>query len=249
MNITLQNALKSSAFAIAIAFSGASYATPGQSPAPVVTYNQNPVDGGMVFDADAKFFKEPAAGDFHAQGVALYQMTGNDSYAQQFYAYCFAPTVDTLTNAIYTATFNVFVKDSVKALFEMAYANTLTGVGTGQSTDAQIAFQLALWELQDGNSDLFSGDQYYTRGNDANVEAAQLLIDNIQGYQLKNMYSYTKFTGFEGAEQSQTMLGVSAVSAVPEVQTWTMMGMGLALVGVMGRRRRKDDDLGDEKFS
>jgi len=51
MNITLQNALKSSAFAIAIAFSGASYA----APAPVVTYNQNPVEGGMVFDADAKF--------------------------------------------------------------------------------------------------------------------------------------------------------------------------------------------------
>ena len=68
MNITLQNALKSSAFAIAIAFSGASYA----APAPVVTYNQNPVEGGMVFDADAKFFKEPAAGDFHAQGCLLY---------------------------------------------------------------------------------------------------------------------------------------------------------------------------------
>lgn len=245
MNITLQNALKSSAFAIAIAFSGASYA----APAPVVTYNQNPVEGGMVFDADAKFFKEPAAGDFHAQGVALYQMTSNDSYAQQFYAYCFAPTVDTLTNAIYTATFNVFVKDSVKALFEMAYANTISSVGSGDNINAQIAFQLALWELQDGNSDLFSGDQYYTRGNDANVEAAQLLIDNIQGYQLKNMYSYTTFTGFEGTEQSQTMLGVSAVSAVPEVQTWAMMGLGLALVGVMGRRRRKDDDLGDEKFS
>ena len=245
MNITLQNVLKSSAFAIAIAVSGVSHAAPVSA----VTYNQSPVDGGFVVDDGAKFFKEPIIPGFHAQGVSLYQMTSNDSYAQQFYAYCFAPTVDTLTNAIYTATFNVFVKDSVKALFEMAYANTLTGVGTGQSTDAQIAFQLALWELQDGNSDLFSGDQYYTRGNDANVEAAQLLIDNIQGYQLKNMYSYTKFTGFEGAAQSQTMLGVSAVSAVPEVQTWTMMGMGLALVGVMGRRRRKDDDLGDEKFS
>ena len=173
-------------------------------------------------------------------------MTSNDSYAQQFYAYCFAPTVDTLTNAIYTATFNVFVKDSVKALFEMAYANTLTSVGTGDSTDAQIAFQLALWELQDGNSDLFSGEQYYTRGNDANVEAAQILIDNIQGYQLKNMYTYTRFSGAVGDQVSQTMLGVSPV---PEVGTWAMMGLGLALVGVMGRRRRKDDGLGDEKFA
>lgn len=244
MNITLQNALKSSAFAIAIAFSGASYAAPGQ--APVVTYNQNPVDGGMVVDADAKFFKEPVIPGFSAQGVSLYQMTSNDSYAQQFYAYCFAPTVDTLTNAIYTATFNVFVKDSVKALFEMAYANTLTSVGTGDSTDAQIAFQLALWELQDGNSDLFSGEQYYTRGNDANVEAAQILIDNIQGYQLKNMYTYTRFSGAVGDQVSQTMLGVSPV---PEVGTWAMMGLGLALVGVMGRRRRKDDGLGDEKFA
>ena len=244
MNFTLQNALKSSAFAIAIAFSGASYAAPGQ--APVVTYNQNPVDGGMVVDADAKFFKEPVIPGFSAQGVSLYQMTSNDSYAQQFYAYCFAPTVDTLTNAIYTATFNVFVKDSVKALFEMAYANTLTSVGTGDSTDAQIAFQLALWELQDGNSDLFSGEQYYTRGNDANVEAAQILIDNIQGYQLKNMYTYTRFSGAVGDQVSQTMLGVSPV---PEVGTWAMMGLGLALVGVMGRRRRKDDGLGDEKFA
>lgn len=242
MNITLQNALKSSAFAIAMAFSGASYA----APAPVVTYNQNPVDGGMVVDADAKFFKEPVIPGFSAQGVSLYQMTSNDSYAQQFYAYCFAPTVDTLTNAIYTATFNVFVKDSVKALFEMAYANTLTSVGTGDSTDAQIAFQLALWELQDGNSDLFSGEQYYTRGNDANVEAAQILIDNIQGYQLKNMYTYTRFSGAVGDQVSQTMLGVSPV---PEVGTWAMMGLGLALVGVMGRRRRKDDGLGDEKFA
>ena len=242
MNFTLQNALKSSAFAIAMAFSGASYA----APAPVVTYNQNPVDGGMVVDADAKFFKEPVIPGFSAQGVSLYQMTSNDSYAQQFYAYCFAPTVDTLTNAIYTATFNVFVKDSVKALFEMAYANTLTSVGTGDSTDAQIAFQLALWELQDGNSDLFSGEQYYTRGNDANVEAAQILIDNIQGYQLKNMYTYTRFSGAVGDQVSQTMLGVSPV---PEVGTWAMMGLGLALVGVMGRRRRKDDGLGDEKFA
>ncbi len=247
MNITLQNVLKSSAFAIAIAVSGVSHAAPVSA----VTYNQSPVDGGFVVDDGAKFFKEPIIPGFHAQGVSLYQMTSNDSYANQFYAYCFAPAVDTIPNAIYTATFNVVVKDTVKALFETAYANSITSVGTGASTDAQIAFQLALWELHSDDGDLFNtgGMQYYTPGNDVNVEAAQALLDNIRGYKLKNLYTYTSFTGALGNQVSQEMLGASpAVSPVPEVQTWAMMGLGLGLLGVMGRRRRKGEVLGDEKF-
>ncbi|KQQ40376.1 hypothetical protein ASF61_06320 [Duganella sp. Leaf126] len=248
MTITLQNVLKSSAIAaaIAIAFPGASQAAP--APAGVVTYNQNAVDGGLVVDAGAKFFKEPPLGSFHAQGVALTQMTSNDSYANQFYVYCFAPAIDALQNAVYTAHQNVVVSDKVKALYETAYANTVKSVGKGTSSDAQVAFQLALWELHNDDGKLFdtTGLQYYTRGNDANVEAAQQLIDNLAGYQLKNLYTYTSYTGMDGQQVSQEMLGVSPV---PEVGTWVMMGMGLGLLGVMGRRRRKHAGLGQEKFA
>jgi hypothetical protein len=248
MKNTLQNAVKTSVAAVtlALAFSGASYAADA-------TFSVNPLGGSHISDAGAKLFKPTAAGTTPTQSTVLYEMTNDDNEAENFFAYCIAPAIDIGQDAVYTANYNATVKDSVKALYEMAYAGTVVDIRSTATKANQMAFQLALWELNNDDGNLFAtdGKQYFSQNTNLQVEAAQKLINSISGYTLKNLYSYTTFTGIDAVTKavSQEMLSVSAVSAVPEVDTWAMIAAGLGLVGVMSRRRRKEDVIGDEKFA
>jgi len=230
MKITLQNAIKTSVFAIAVAFAGASHAEE--------TYNLNPVGGSAIVDAGAKLFI-PTPGPFQSQGASLYQLS-TDDFTKQFYAYCVEPKVEALLDAVYKATATT-VADPVAALFETAFKSTI-----GNDT-RQVSFQLALWELTNDDGNIFDkkGEQYFTHGIKM-AEDAQLMLDALTGYKLQNLYQYTSFTGAADGVASQSLLGVSPV---PEVETWAMLTVGLGLVGVMGRRRRKEDTISDEKFA
>jgi hypothetical protein len=238
MKTTLQNAIKTSVVAIALAFSGASHAAD--------TYNQNAPGGGMVVDSGSLLFGDTVVGQSGVQGAGVYQMTSDSDFSKQFFAYCIAPTIEAIQGAVYTAHYNSQVDDRIKALFETAFADS---VGSDRK---QVSFQLALWELNNDDGNLFDtdGKQYFTRLNDTQVEAAQAMLDAISGYKLKNLYTYTTFTGV-GADDavSQPMLGASAVLAVPETETWAMLAAGLGLVGVMSRRRRNEELVNDEKFA
>ncbi|MET0322485.1 MAG: PEP-CTERM sorting domain-containing protein [Duganella sp.] len=238
MKITLQNAVKTSVIAIALAFSGVSHAAD--------VYNQNAIGGSLVVDTGAKLFGDAMAGESVVQAGGVYQMTSDSDFSKQFFAYCIAPTIEAIQGATYTAHYNTSVNDSIKALFETSYANSLG------SDRKQLSFQLALWELNNDDGDLFKvgGEQYFTRNHDSQVEEAQAMLDAISGYRLKNLYTYTTFTGVDGDSNiSQPMLAASAVLAVPETETWAMLAAGLGLVGVMGRRRRNEELVNDEKFT
>lgn len=241
MKNTLQNAIKISAVAIALACSSASYA---ETTTP--QYNVTTVSGSQIIDAKAKLFKGSAR-----QSTALYEMS-TPSLSEQFFAYCIEPAINVGQHAVYEAhDYNATVKTSVKALYEVAYADTLLNIGTDAAKAKQMVFQLALWELNNDDSNLFSGTQAFTANLNPQVEAAQALINSLSTYKLKNLYSYTNFTGVDSVTnlKSQTMLGVTAITPVPEVGTWAMMAAGLGLVGMMGRRRRNEDAINDEKFA
>jgi hypothetical protein len=246
MKNTLQNAIKTSVVAIALACSGASFAADA-------TFSVNPLTGTFVKDAAAKLYKNTPVMGTNAQGVSLYQMTDDADLTKQFFAYCIAPSIDIGQDAVYTAHYNATVKDSVKALYEIAYAGSIVDYNSKATKANQAAFQLALWELNNDDGNLFAktGDQYFTAHLNPQVEAAQALIDSVGTYKLKNLYSYTTFTGVDAItdQVSQEMLSVSAISAVPEVETWAMLTVGLGLVGVMGRRRRQEELVDEERFA
>ena len=102
MKNTLQNAIKISAVAIALAFSGASHAD-----TTVTKYNVSTVSGSNIIDAGAKLFKGSAR-----QSTALYEMS-NTALAESFFAYCIEPTTNVGQHAVYTAhDYNDTVKTS-----------------------------------------------------------------------------------------------------------------------------------------
>lgn len=229
MKTSVKNAIKATVIAAALACSSLAHAAG--------TYNQNPVDGGVIFDGNAKFFHDQP--QFMVEATQ-YEMTSDSDFSKKFFAYCIAPGVETLHDAVYTMGGAVQVSDAVKILYETAYQNTL-GVNKGAE---QLAFQLALWELHNDNNDLYSGQMAFSASSAEQLAAAQALLDNVRTGSVQNLYRYVAFDGKLGDQVSQQMMGVLPV---PEVETWAMLLVGLGMVGLMGRRRNTNID--DEKFS
>lgn len=225
------NAIHAAVFAATVALSGASFAAD--------TYNSKPLDnaGGLVVNFDGQNFNGTPF-----VGIPVLELTNTVNPQDSFLAFCVQPNVDLQQNTVYTAS-HATVNNSVKALYETSYASAIKDPGT------QKAFQLALWELvaDDGNIYAQTGAQYFTSGGDESADAASLMLDLASKHTvLNNMYSYTSFTG-NGAngQASQGLLGVSMAAAVPEASTWAMLGLGLGLIGFMGRRKSGQD----EKFA
>ena len=230
----IKHALNTAAIAIALAFSGASHAsTDGDA------YNHQVQDpsGGLLVDFGAKLLDPNAS---VAVSVSVYEMTNANDFRQQFLAYCFQPSVELGQFSSYTATYavnNTVVKDSVRALYETAYESTLG------NADKQFSFQLALWELQADNGNVYSGDQSFTSADIRVGDAQWMLNEAAKVTTLKGTYLYTIFTGVNPDQSaSQTLIGAAPV---PEADTWAMLAAGLGLIGLMGRRKSRQS----EKFA
>jgi hypothetical protein len=226
------NAIHAAVFAVTVALSGASFAAD--------TYNSKPIvdAGGLVANFDGQNFNGTPF-----VGIPVIELTNTDNIKDSFLAFCIQPMVDLQQKTVYTAT-HAAVKDSVKALYETSYASAM------HDTTTQKAFQLALWELvaDDGNMYAQNGTQYFIDGADDSADAAATMLDKASKHtMLINMYDYTTFTGTgSNGLASQQLLGVQMAAPVPEASTWAMLGLGLGMIGFMGRRKSSGQD---QKFA
>ncbi|MRW93682.1 PEP-CTERM sorting domain-containing protein [Duganella sp. FT80W] len=228
--MNIKHALNTAALAVTLAFAGAAHADDA--------YNHNAIvgSGGIVAAPGATLINPEPDYPFPAVSVIVYDMTNVSNPSQSYLAFCFQPEVVLGTTSSYTASYNVgtgTVSNAVRKLYETAYASTI-----GDS-DKQISFQLALWELQADNSDLYSGAQAFALPDTLVTDAATMLTV-ASGHTLTNAYNYTIFNGVNAdTTASQTLIGVSAV---PEADTWAMLVAGLGLVGLVGRRKHRATD-------
>ncbi|MYM39852.1 PEP-CTERM sorting domain-containing protein [Duganella qianjiadongensis] len=228
MKTTFNKAMQAAVAAAALTFATASYASPE-------VYNSDFSAGANLNQSinatGAAFFGQDREwnGDFSID-VQVFQMVNAGKPSQQYVAYCIEPAIN-FNGGDYTATYNSQPSTAVRKLFESSYAST-----QGNSTN-QFAFQLALWELANDDANLATGAQKYVinAGSPAEFQAAQTMLSNALAYNLTtDHYSYVTFSN----AGSQTLLGVSAV---PEADTWAMMAVGLGLVGLVGRRKQKNE--------
>jgi hypothetical protein len=236
----ISHALNTAAFAIALAFSGASHASANGD---AYNHQVDLTSGGLVVDFGAKLINSEPGFPFPAVSVAVYDMTNANDARQTYAAFCFQPEVQLGQNSTYTATYwadTSMVSNSMRALYESSYASTIG------NADNQVAFQLALWELKADDGKLYDthGAQYFTVGNDARVGLAADMLDAASRVTtLNNTYLYTVFAGVNpDGSASQTLI---AAAPVPEADTWAMLAAGLGLVGFMGRRKSRQS----EKFA
>ncbi|MTW32777.1 PEP-CTERM sorting domain-containing protein [Pseudoduganella danionis] len=167
-------------------------------------------------------------------------MFNANNATQRYVAYCIQPDVDVQPGATYTASYNFTPSADVRKLYESSFAST---VGNAEK---QKAFQLALWELQNDDNNLSYVDanskQYFAAGQSPTVDMAAAMLVSASNYTLGvNHYSYVTFEGNANGVESQQLLGVREVTAVPEADTWAMMAVGLGLVGLVGRRKQKNE--------
>jgi hypothetical protein len=225
------NAIKAAVLAVSLALSGAAFANE--------TYNSNPIigAGGLVVNFDGKNFNGTPF-----VGIPVIELNNTANAQDSFLAFCIQPYTDLQAHTVYTGAAAV-LNDNVKALYETSYASAI------KDTDGQKAFQLALWELvaDDGNIYDNGGSQYFISGADSSADAAFKMLDLASKHTvLSNMYTYTSFTGTgSNGLASQQLLGVQMAAPVPEASTWAMLGLGLGLIGFMGRRKSGQD----EKFA
>lgn len=233
MKTTFNKVLQAAVAATVLTFAGASHAD-------VYTYEPQADMGGQISpdSATTGFFKyikpiDFGFGNVTQIGVSVYEMVNSTNNSQKYYAYCIQPAVDIQQNALYTANYNYSPDDKVRKLYESSYSST------AGDQDRQVAFQLALWELQKDDGNLSTGIQHFAANQDPQIDvAAQMLLD-ASTYQLtSNHFNYVSFTGSINGQESQELLGVSAV---PEADTWAMMALGLGMLGLVGRRQQKNE--------
>lgn len=221
------NAIKAAILAASLALSGVAFAS--QTYSPTVTAD----DDALVINMGGKNFNNSMA-----VGIPVIQLNNTLNAQDSFLAFCVEPTVGLQGHAVYTAS-QADVKNSVKALYETSYTAAM------HDSVSQKAFQLALWELvaDDGNIYDNGGVQYFLSGTNSSADAAFQMLDQASKHTvLSNMYTYTSFTGTgSNGSASQELLGVQMAAPVPEVSTWAMLGLGLGLIGFVGRRKSGQD--------
>lgn len=158
--------------------------------------------------------------------------TGTDN----FLAFCIDPTVtmNKFNNSYALSPYSP--SDSVKRLYELFYPSILAN-----STNAQQngAFQLALWELQNDDGNLSTGNLYFNSHQLTGIVlgAAGNMLNLAQGdTPLTNTYQYGRWI----SEQPQSQMLLS-VTAIPEPATWAMLLAGLGVAGFARIRSRGKD--------
>ncbi len=230
MKTTFNKVMQAAVAATVLTFAGASHAAD--------TFSLANTSSSEIYvnSATSGFFKDVSIDDNTLQiSVSVFEMVNTGKTSERYYAYCIAPMIDFSSKATYTATYNFTPSDDVRKLYESSFA------ATAGNTDKQLAFQLALWELQNDDKNLTSGNQYFALHDAANpqIDMAADMLAAAASYQLgTNHYNYVTLEGSFNGKQSQQLLGVSAV---PEADTWAMMALGLGLLGVVGRRKPKNE--------
>lgn len=151
-----------------------------------------------------------------------------------FLAFCLDPHVG-LSNVSNSYSSGAFAaSDAVKRLYEGYYASSIASV-TPTNANSAAAFQVALWELNNDDSNVLTGELRFRNLSNAVVNEANSMLKDATtgGATIKNLYNYTSLSSVNPA--SQTLL---SVSPVPEAQTWAMLVAGLGLLGFMARRRK-----------
>lgn len=221
----------------AVAATALTFASAGQA-ADVYTHVSTPEDAIYVDSHTSAFFKDVSIDENTLQiGVSVWEMYNVNNTTQRYYAFCVQPMIDFNTKATYTASYNFTPSNEVQRLYESSFA------GTVGDSDKQIAFQLALWELQNDDKNLTTGNMRFAL-NDPNpqIALAAAMLNAAENQPLTTShYNYVVFDGSFNGKQSQQLLGVNAIAAVPEADTWAMMAVGLGLVGLVGRRKQKNE--------
>jgi hypothetical protein len=153
-----------------------------------------------------------------------------------FWAFCLEPTVAFNGASNHYSTDNFAASDSVKRLYEGYYSTVLDSNLNNPAPKAK-AFQLALWELNNDNGNLLSGNLRFNSTSNAVVaDANAMLVTALGSGAIQNTYQYTSLSSVGAGITSQKML---TVSAVPEPETYAMMLAGLCALGLLERRRKQ----------
>lgn len=180
---------------------------------------------GMVITADG--------GDFGTDmGVVTPGVWQVEFNSNTFLAYCIAPTVGLSSSSNNYSAGAYVASDAVKRLYESYYEVSVQNLTPASNAGAQ-AFQLALWELNNDDQNLYSGAlRFDALGGSVVTQANTMLGTALGGGAILNKYNYTSLTSVNPASQE-----LLSVSAVPEAQTWAMLVAGLGLLGFMRRRQ------------
>jgi PEP-CTERM motif len=222
-------ASKLSAFAIAAAFTASAHAAQ-------ISVTSITNFAGQSLIASKNFGRSGSV------TVESFDVTTSDG--AKYLALCIDPATQMkkeLSATYSVASFDGFVgKQQVQRLFSEYYDDAQS------SAAASASFQLALWELYNdtGNKLIGTGDgmgeqAYVLASNPGDARKAVLngadamLTYALSNAAIKQQYTYTVFT----SASSQTLVAATPLAAVPEPSSIAMLGVGLAAMGFVARRR------------
>ncbi|MBI3229215.1 MAG: PEP-CTERM sorting domain-containing protein [Burkholderiales bacterium] len=155
---------------------------------------------------------------------------------KNFYAFCIEPTLAYSGASNHYSAGAFQASDSVKRLYE-GYYTTVLGSNLNNPAPKAKAFQLALWELNNDNGNLLSGNLRFNNLSNAVVADANAMLTLAKGNSvIHNIYNYTALTSSGAGINSQKML---TVTPVPEPETYGMMLAGLGVLAFLARRKKQ----------
>lgn len=119
---------------------------------------------------------------------------------------------------------------AVQSLYESSYSQVTSG---GYDANKAVAFQLALWTITNPSKVSISAPG----GDPLSASIAQDALNMISAASsYSGAYGHYAYTLYSSADSQSVM----AAAAVPEAETWAMMAAGLGLVGLIGRRQKRN---------